>query len=566
MYCTKKKLIIIALSSLILTSCLEEHDDLIPQLEGVPAGGLTSIDVVRVEEDEVILEIGLFVVDHFGSFIEGLSLENWQIDKGNSNGLTCELIGIENDQDTERGPFSATLLFDQSGSINTTDPQNSRVEAGLAFAEAVKNGDDASIVAFTNGGFFKNPYEILTPFSTNSDELTPAISRLLGTAGGGTPLFRSIKELIPYTAQNGSNKNQAIVAFTDGADTEGGVSIDELIQNACAFGVRLFTVGLGEGVDKSVLSRLAFETGGAVMLAEDALQLIALYNSMGDLLHGQAQLYRLTLSVENQFGAWEAGDVFEANIALPLAQGLTVNFPFTVTISSSAVGEWYENLPACPCTYEDAKLLVNSICTEGQWVDCGDASQTFHFGATYEVRWTPSVSENAGQQCTYDASGHLITQGIAAGSPDIVSPEGCGYLPEWVINILVDLFCDQSEHCLRDVKPWEEKPCWYYLENWPSNNALSCSKNVVSGIDHMKKLVGDMSCERVTLLIEAASKSATIDGELRRYLLGESTFISNSTQSILTRLRPWYVSNVCRDFPNDQVCLVIEEAIQNLEN
>jgi hypothetical protein len=35
-------------------------------------------------------------------------------------------------------------------------------------------------------------------------------------------------------------------------------------------------------------------------------------------------------------------------------------------------------------------------------LDCGEANQDYHYGATYEVRWVPEDNDEPGQQCTYD--------------------------------------------------------------------------------------------------------------------------------------------------------------------
>ena len=343
---------------LTLNSCTEEFEDVVPELEGVPAGGLTSVRVTNVTNDVAELEVNLFVVDHFGDFITKLSESNFEISNVRSN-FEAFISSISEENDVERGPFSASLLFDQSGSINSTDPKNARIEAGVAFADIVNNGDEAAVAAFSSGGNYQNPYELLVNFTKQPDQLIPAIESLSGRAGGGTPLYRAIYNLIPYTS-DGKNDNKAIVAFTDGEDTDGGVGFDELIQRACSNNVRVYTVGLGGGVDERVLSRIAFETGGAVMLAEDALQLISLYNSLGDLLHGRAKFYKLKLQVKRKSGDWQLGDIISGAIDLPLSSAINIEYPFEVEITNRHVGRWYERLPPCPCTYEEAQQLVNT--------------------------------------------------------------------------------------------------------------------------------------------------------------------------------------------------------------
>jgi hypothetical protein len=239
---------------------------------------------------------------------------------------------------------------------------------------------------------------------------------------------------------------------------------------------------------------------------------------------------------------------------------------------------WYAELPPCPCTYAEAQKLGKTKKPVGEWSDCGSANETFHYGATNEVRWKPSSDNAPGQQCTYGTSGKLITGGIAAGSPDFVSPSStkyCSYLSDWIVRKLVDNFCDGDQHCEKDVKPWLAKgnnntasiPCWQYLRDWPANKGQGCGiNNSVSEIQHMRKLIGDMSCEEATLLIKSAKESPNllIDRELRSYIIGESNIVLTNNQ-LISKLRNWKDLKSCFLYPKDELCLLIDKAIKNLQ-
>lgn len=557
----------------VVNGCLKEHDELIPKLEGVPAGGMTKVEITKVENDLAEVEMTLFVVDHFGSFIKGLSAENFSI-SGLQNNVEFFITSLLEFNDEDRGPFSSTLLFDQSGSINSTDPDDARIEAGISFAKLVNSGDEASVVAFTDGGNYQSPYEILVNFTNNPDDLVPAIESLAGQADGGTPLYQSLFGLTPYTADNAKNTNRAIVAFTDGQDTEAGISINSIIQQACANNVRIYTVGLGSGVDTDVLTKIAFETDGAVMLAEDALQLVSLYNSLGELLHGKAQLYKIVMQFKREAGNWQVGHEIAGTLSLPLSETMTINFPFRSTITTRQAGEWYERLPACPCNYQDAQDLANSICNNGVWVDCGDASQVFHYGAAKEVRWLPDDENSSGQQCTYDTEGLLITHGIAAGSPDIISPATsdsyaifkCGNELGDIIASAVDFLCQMpGSHCEKDVLPWRNIPCVEYLAGWPANNANGCTpENRVTDIQHIMNVVGDMTCEDVTTLFKVIDNNLPSTHNLRQFLHRQLSYYPSF--EIIEDLEGLAEVLGCDDeiFASDE-CEVIMKAIENLQ-
>lgn len=223
---------------------------------------------------------------------------------------------------------------------------------------------------------------------------------------------------------------------------------------------------------------------------------------------------------------------------------------------------WNTALPACPCTYAEAKSIGETLCPAGRWSNCGSANQDYHYGAAFEVRWLPSTAAQPGQQCTYDAAGNLITGGIAAGSPDKVSPGACGFW-SWLVSGTgtIPAF---TGHRSSDIDPWKTIPCWQYLRDWPANNRLACITNKVSDIDHMRLMIGNMTCEEATLLIRKAKESpaALIDAQLREYILGSGIALSNA--QLKSKLQAWKNQNACMVFPTDAICKVIDKAIANL--
>lgn len=218
---------------------------------------------------------------------------------------------------------------------------------------------------------------------------------------------------------------------------------------------------------------------------------------------------------------------------------------------------WYTAIPDCPCTLRDVRRLKKTICPSGEWsiTDIFDyyTLPKFHYGASYEARWTPNNGTKAGQQCTYDANENLITDGLAAGSVDSIAPG--------ITSI------GSYEHYNADVQSWKIIECWRYMQIRPSNNGLSCTINVVSGInnmingvDNLKKMIGDMTCEEATLLIKSAKETAppTIDVDLRNYIIGLS--VSLTEQQCKKRLQEWK-TNVS---VSSELFSVLTTAINNL--
>jgi hypothetical protein len=512
------------------TSCIEDQNDIIPDLEGEPAAGIIDIDIESVDSNELIFNVDLFAVDHLGGFIQNLGASNFEIVDNSSAVQSSEILDLRESRQEERGPFSATMLFDQSGSISSTDPSNARVEAGVKFAEIVNDGDEASVVAFTSGGNYTSPYQVLTDFSDDPEVLIPPILDLANNEGGGTPLYISAAAMCDYTGEKAKNDNKAIIAFTDGANTDSGVSVDQLIDKACDNDVRIYTVGLGNGVSFAELSEIAFETNGAVLLAENAIQLVSLYSSMGELLHGNVEAFKLRVKVEQE-DKWKLGQYVVVDIKLKLSESIIVNFPIRLRIKEIDLKPFYERVPLCPCTYDEIPENEIKLCSKGRWIRCGNALtlQDYHYGATNEARWIPFDNDTPGQQCTYDLNNKLITGGIAAGSPDKDAPNGCG--DDFLFDIDID-------HYFKDVAPWQnEKSCVEYLSQWPANKGLGCDENIINGIDHMLKAVGNLKCGEVTRLFILAD-SPGFDTLLSSYFKAQETvpedFLKTHIKDVIT--------------------------------
>ncbi|HEX7155201.1 MAG TPA: hypothetical protein VF618_27275 [Thermoanaerobaculia bacterium] len=138
---------------------------------------------------------------------------------------------------------------------------------------------------------------------------------------------------------------------------------------------------------------------------------------------------------------------------------------------------WYEKLPNCPCTWKTLRARIGQTAEPpGNWMDAtgfGFLIWAFHDGAATAARWAPKGG-GPGQQCTYDKNGKLITAGLAAGTPDMMSPDG------WD-GVL--------QHFEKDVEPfmffwWEwlyrrnEMSCDAYMATYPPNTG-GCKSNAV---------------------------------------------------------------------------------------
>lgn len=131
---------------------------------------------------------------------------------------------------------------------------------------------------------------------------------------------------------------KALVIFTDGADTTCGstdacrAARDGTIANANAQQVRLFTITLSQNADIGALGDLANQTGGALLYADSAEQLSALYGSVGKLLSLSLPTYRLKWTAQaDAAGVFQPGSALLGRVQVRTNTG-TIDVPFVVNL------------------------------------------------------------------------------------------------------------------------------------------------------------------------------------------------------------------------------------------
>ena len=243
-------------------------------------------------------------------------------------------------------PYAAALLLDQSGSIATSDPTGARLFSAKAFLGGLGGDDLALLAAFADGPGAVIPTRPLTvypPFRDRGAAPTyfPTLDSLAPLMGGNTPLYASLDALRAQMVGDVSlpaGIAKAVVIFTDGTDTTCGspeacrASRAQSILGANADPVRLFTIGLSSSVDIVALGELANQTGGAMLYADTAEQLLPLYGSVGRLLSLSLPTYRLRWTVQaDAADAFQPGRTLLGRVRVS-AGGSSFDVPFIVGV------------------------------------------------------------------------------------------------------------------------------------------------------------------------------------------------------------------------------------------
>ena len=171
------------------------------------------------------------------------------------------------------------MLLDQSGSIKQSDPTGARLFSTKAFLAGMGANDSAMLAAFAGGPGAMLPTAPMTvygPFRSKSaaSAYFPSLDSLAALIGGNTPLYDSLDSLRRQVVGDSAlavGKSKPVVVFSDGADTS--CASPEAcrsrrassIANARQDQIRIFTIGLSNGVDVVAMAELAHQSGGAFL-------------------------------------------------------------------------------------------------------------------------------------------------------------------------------------------------------------------------------------------------------------------------------------------------------------
>jgi len=190
-----------------------------------------------------------------------------------------DLVVVENDVaqaiDTFHeaiNPVSIVLAIDASGSMKKW--ADTAKAAASTFVDAIRPQDALGVLMFADAT------QLAVDLTTDRAKAHAAISAYVPK--GGTALYDAVGDSLARLQK--VEGRRAIVVVTDGRDednagTKPGSSrtfaeVEKLVQSGDAI---LFGIGVGQNVDRDVLSTLAGDSGGAAYFPEDISQLESEY-------------------------------------------------------------------------------------------------------------------------------------------------------------------------------------------------------------------------------------------------------------------------------------------------
>ncbi len=169
-------------------------------------------------------------------------------DAGHEVYFTASLATPVSSSQTTHVPNDITLVIDRSGSMSGDSIANARA-AAIAILDKLAPDDAVNDIAFDDKveHLYTEPHVI-------SEDVKREVKKYIGTidARGGTDIALALKEA--FKVQKHDDHPDSILFLTDG-ESDGPSAIAATQGDASS--ARVFTVGIGTGVDKALLARLA---------------------------------------------------------------------------------------------------------------------------------------------------------------------------------------------------------------------------------------------------------------------------------------------------------------------
>ena len=205
---------------------------------------------------------------------------------------------------------AVVLVSDESGSMQATDVQPSRLQAAQAAARSFLQAAPRQLLVGFAG--FATSIETNLPPTTDRSAVNAAIAGLQAQGGTATgdALGVALDQLAARKGTDGRTAPAAIVLLSDGATTAGSNPVDAAAR-ARRLGIPIYTVALGTAAgtvmtpdgraypvppDPATLRQVAATSGGKAYSAEDADTLSGVYRDLGSKIGTRREQREVTVA------------------------------------------------------------------------------------------------------------------------------------------------------------------------------------------------------------------------------------------------------------------------------
>lgn len=160
------------------------------------------------------------------------------------------------------------FCLDSSGSMSWYDPSGIRKSASKTLIDALSADDQVAVVDFDNS---VRTWQILT---TDKAAAKRGIDKV--NSSGGTNIGAGVARSIQEILTRGLYGNKLIILLTDGQGSYNSTYTQQAANND----IVIHTIGLGSGVNRSLLAEIASGTGGNYYQVSNASQLTEVFDDI----------------------------------------------------------------------------------------------------------------------------------------------------------------------------------------------------------------------------------------------------------------------------------------------
>lgn len=238
-------------------------NNLIP-IDSLKDSNEVKIRLKSITQTDSTVSLSVHLLDSNGNYYFGAAKENWKhiwcnLALKQSGKKTKQLthFTVEEKSNSDTIPTAMVFVLDHSGSMGeylANQLQN-------AAKEYVNNKHKKDIIAVIK---YDNKVKLEANASTNSVTLTPSLQQNgLKGFGGSTSLLDAINKGVSVLRQQTEYNNKMVIAITDGYENSSRISASKITQKSYDENIQLHILGFGYWVQDSVLSSLAYNTGGS---------------------------------------------------------------------------------------------------------------------------------------------------------------------------------------------------------------------------------------------------------------------------------------------------------------
>jgi VWFA-related protein len=226
-------------------------------------------DLMQVNVD--LVELYTTVLDRQGRPVtSGLAAKDFAVAE---DGARQQITRFERVTDL---PIHAAVALDVSASMEKS--LEKAQAAALQFIQGtVRPKDRAAVIVFND-----HP-SLAVKFTRDTKALAGGLAGL--KAERGTALYDSL--IFSFYTFNGLKGRRALLLLSDGKDEGSRFTYEEALEFARRSGVTVYTIGLGEDVEKKKLVRISEETGGRAFFPRSADELAGIYAAIEEELRSQ---------------------------------------------------------------------------------------------------------------------------------------------------------------------------------------------------------------------------------------------------------------------------------------